>query len=161
MAWRGTGEKRLSAMQIFGTAVMAVGLLIIVISGIRSVKKPYSDFKESHTSYIEFDEDYESELSEKKVAIEGRDNRISILFCGALLIFAGVPFFYMPYTDGGLILRMKNKKKDSQDENEEEIASDPEFDYPDNDFDFIIRREIYELNHREQLENIRKKHSKR
>ena len=65
--------------------------------------------------------------------------------------------FFVPYTDKGIYLR---SKKDRRKKKEEEPEKDPEFDYPDDDYDFIIRRETYELLHKEQLENIRKKRNK-
>ena len=81
---------------------------------------------------------------------------IPVLIIGALMTFAGVPMFYKPYVDKGIKLRRQRKNR------KEEIPDkDPEFDYPDDESNFILRRETYELLHKEQLENIRKKYQQR
>ena len=78
------------------------------------------------------------------------------ILIGGILIMGGIPMFFVPYTDKGIWLRRKKERK----KKEEPVESDPEFDYPDDDYDFIIRRETYELLHKEKLEKIRNKHDK-
>ena len=125
--------------------------------GIETVKK-----KELPDKSIT-DEDLQ-EYAEMQEDMKTRWNnalRIPMVILGGVLILASIPLFYAPYDDKGLKLRWKIKKREKTADDDDENLKDPEFDYPDDDFDFIIRREIYELLHKEQLENIRKKRNKK
>lgn len=154
---KGYWKFRLSFSQIFGIILICTGLFMIWYFGIETVKK-----KELPDKSIT-DEDLQ-EYAEMQEDMKTRWNnalRIPMVILGGVLILASIPLFYAPYDDKGLKLRWKIKKREKTADDDDENLKDPEFDYPDDDFDFIIRREIYELLHKEQLENIRKKRNKK
>lgn len=154
---KGYWKFRLSFSQIFGIILICAGLFMIWYFGIETVKK-----KELPDKSIT-DEDLQ-EYAEMQEDMKTRWNnalRIPMVILGGVLILASIPLFYAPYDDKGLKLRWKIKKREKLADDDDENLKDPEFDYPDDDFDFIIRREIYELLHKEQLENIRKKRNKK
>jgi hypothetical protein len=154
---KGYWKFRLSFSQIFGIILICTGLFMIWYFGIETVKK-----KELPDKSIT-DEDLQ-EYAEMQEDMKTRWNnalRIPMVILGGVLILASIPLFYAPYDDKGLKLRRKIKKREKPADDDDENLKDPEFDYPDDDFDFIIRREIYELLHKEQLENIRKKRNKK
>ncbi|MBP3760382.1 MAG: DUF3899 domain-containing protein [Ruminococcus sp.] len=154
---KGYWKFRLSFSQIFGIILICTGLFMIWYFGIETVKK-----KELPDKSIT-DEDLQ-EYAEMQEDMKTRWNnalRIPMVILGGVLILASIPLFYAPYDDKGLKLRWKIKKREKPADDDDENLKDPEFDYPDDDFDFIIRREIYELLHKEQLENIRKKRNKK
>lgn len=159
----GTRRYEFSAMRSFGYLLLGLGTALIIVSGVMYVRqKDALHSGGNEYSYDEDDEITDDALSdeEKLRSASGKDTDRSFAafpFIGALMILAGVPLMYRPYADKGMRLRRRRRKKRT----EEIPQSDPEFDYPDDDYDFIIRRETYELLHKQQLENIRKKHSRR
>ena len=153
---KGYWKFRLSLSQIFGIIIICTGLFMIWYFGIGTAKQ-----KKLPEITAEDEDLQEYEEMQADIMARYRETlRIPMTVLGGILILASVPLFYAPYDDRGLKLRWKLKKHEKPDEDDEENLKDPEFDYPDNDFDFIIRRETYELLHKEQLENIRKKRKK-
>ena len=154
---KGYWKFRLSFSQIFGIILICTGLFMIWYFGIETVKKKELPDKsitdEELQEYAEMQEDMKTRWNNAL--------RIPMVVLGGVLILASIPLFYAPYDDNGLKLRWKIKKREKPTDDDDENLKDPEFDYPDDDFDFIIRREIYELLHKEQLENIRKKRNKK
>ena len=152
---KGYWKFRLSFSQIFGIILICTGLFMIWYFGIETTKQKIPDKSvtdEDMQEYIEMQEDMKTRWNNTL--------RIPMVVLGGVFILASVPLFYAPYDDKGLKLRWKLKKHEQPEEEDDENLKDPEFDYPDDDYDFIIRRETYELLHKEQLENIRKKRKK-
>ena len=146
---KGYWKFRLSFSQIFGIILICTGLFM------KTTKQKIPDKSvtdEDMQEYIEMQEDMKTRWNNTL--------RIPMVVLGGVFILASVPLFYAPYDDKGLKLRWKLKKHEQPEEEDDENLKDPEFDYPDDDYDFIIRRETYELLHKEQLENIRKKRKK-
>ena len=154
---------RPSALRIIGLLMMTAGLAIIFSFNLRSSfltekkEKPQAPSEESTTDESTDGESIISDYEEntgtaRKVSAKG----MPYILIGGILIMGGIPMFFVPYTDKGIWLRRKKERK----KKEEPVESDPEFDYPDDDYDFIIRRETYELLHKEKLEKIRNKHDK-
>ncbi|MBO5572261.1 MAG: DUF2065 domain-containing protein [Ruminococcus sp.] len=156
---------RPSALRIIGLLMMTAGLAIIFSFNLRSSfltekkEKPQAPSEESITEESNADESIISDYEEntetaRKVSAKG----MPYILIGGILIMGGIPMFFVPYDDKGLYLRSKKERKKKEDE--EPAETDPEFDYPDDDYDFIVRKETYELLHKQQLENIRNKNSK-
>lgn len=147
---------RPSTLRIAGLLMIISGLALIFSFDLKNKELAQTGGSEETTSTTEVS--IISEYSEKtENAREVSAAGLPFLTIGGILILGGIPMFFVPYTDKGVYLR---RKKDRKKKEEEVPEADPEFDYPDDDYDFIIRRETYELLHKEQLENIRKKHDK-
>ena len=145
---------RPSALKIVGLLMIISGIGLIFGFNIKNKELPQKENTEEPVSTMEvsiIDEYQEKTEHAREVSAAGTP----LLTIGGLLILGGIPMFFVPYTDKGIYLRKKKERKKKE---EEVPAKDPEFDYPDDDYDFIVRRETYELLHKEQLENIRKKH---
>ncbi|MBR1592615.1 MAG: hypothetical protein IJ666_06370 [Ruminococcus sp.] len=153
---KGYWKFRLSFSQILGIILIFAGLFMIWYFGVETAgRKKISDESitdEDIQEYIEMQEDINARQNETL--------RIPMVILGGVFILASVPLFYAPYDDKGLRLRWKIRKHERPEDDNDENLKDPEFDYPDDDFDFIIRRETYELLHKQQLENIRNKRKK-
>jgi hypothetical protein len=135
--------------------LICTGLFMMWYFGIHTVKiKELPDKNTSDDDLREYAEMQEDMNTRRSNAL-----RIPMTVLGGILILASIPLFYAPYDDKGLKLRWKIKRHEKSGDDDENLK-DPEFDYPDDDFDFIIRRETYELLHKEQLENIRKKRNR-
>ena len=148
-----------NAVRITGLLLIVLGMAFIVFFGINMNQKS-SNIPEQETADESDDIADEALRDEERLRENNIKNTASssipMLIIGALMTFAGVPMFYKPYVDKGIKLRRQRKKR------KEEIPDkDPEFDYPDDESNFILRRETYELLHKEQLENIRKKYQQR
>lgn len=154
--------KNHSFTQFRPSALKVVGLLMI-ISGIalifgfdlknKDLAKPVDTEEPASSAEVSIISEYQEKTENaRKASAAG----MPFLTIGGILILGGIPVFFVPYTDKGVYLRRKKerKKKDAEPE------KDTEFDYPDDDYDFIVRRETYELLHKEQLENIRNKRNK-
>lgn len=145
---------RPSALRVTGLLMMIAGLVLIFRFNLDN-----RDISE-HSGGNEMSSEVSiiSEYSEKtETARDTAAVGLPYLLIGGILIMGGIPMFFVPYTDRGQYLRRRKERKKKE---EEVPETDPEFDYPDDDYDFIIRKETYELLHKEQLENIRKKHEK-
>ena len=149
-------QYRPSFLRVMGLLMIVSGLAIIFSFDMKSKEIAKSDSSEevSATSEVSIIDDYCERTEHTR---EASAASLPFLTIGGILILGGIPMFFVPYTDKGIYLR---SKKDRRKKKKEEPEKDPEFDYPDDDYDFIIRRETYELLHKEQLENIRKKRNK-
>ncbi|MBP7188054.1 MAG: hypothetical protein KBA55_15135 [Ruminococcus sp.] len=151
---------RPSALRIIGLLMITAGLAIVFSFNLRSSfltekkEKPQAPSEESITDESIISDYEENTKTARKVSAKG----MPYILIGGILIMGGIPMFFVPYDDKGLYLRSKKERKKK--ENEEPAEIDPEFDYPDDDYDFIVRKETYELLHKQQLENIRNKNSK-
>lgn len=144
---------RPSALRVAGLLMMTAGLVIIFSFNLRNGYSSEQNDRQEMSSEVSIISEYEEKTeTAREVSAKG----LPYLLLGGILIMGGIPMFFVPYTDKGIWLRRKKERK----KKEEPVESDPEFDYPDDDYDFIIRRETYELLHKEKLEKVRKKHDK-
>ena len=148
---------RPSAVRMAGLIMIIAGLALIFSFGLKNKypeKKSNSEVPASNAEVSIISEYSENTEKVRDISSAG----LPFLIIGGILIMGGIPTFFVPYTDRGIYLRRKKERK----KKEEEIPeSDPEFDYPDDDYDFIIRRETYEMMHKQQLEDIRRKREKK
>lgn len=148
-------QYRPSFLRVMGLLMIVSGLAIIFSFDMKSKEIAKSDSSEevSATSEVSIIDDYCERTEHTR---EASAASLPFLTIGGILILGGIPMFFVPYTDKGIYLRRKKERK----KKDEETEKDPEFDYPDDDYDFIVRKETYELLHKEQLENIRNKRNK-
>lgn len=147
---------RPSAFQIFGVLLIAAGAAVLVRTGINAVK--YSAAEDGDPAvYDEASEDgtsaADSGEEEQQAVMTARGSGFSAAPClwlGAGLILCGVPFFYIPHGEEFRFRRRKRRKDD-------EVHEDKEFDYPDDEFDFVLDEETREKLLEEKFRKIYEK----
>lgn len=149
---------RFSAFQVIGIIMLVLGVLALTLTGVYAVKYKRVDQKalhyESNAEDGISDEEYPG--GEPDIPAKAKKNVYSAvpgLMLGAALIICAVPMFYVPHGEG-FSFRRRRRRRNVDD------MTDKEFDYPDEEFDFIIDEEtraklleekfrrIYENNHK-------------
>ncbi|MBR2283176.1 MAG: hypothetical protein IJ874_01990 [Ruminococcus sp.] len=166
---------RLPAAQVFGVLLIICGFLLMFRFGYYEARKAneysssgYSDADiqdSSQDSSQTTDSDADEDSMEAYRGVRARTAailRIPLVVLGGILIIAAVPLFYVPYVDRAPKYRTRYSEEEEEDE------TDPEFDYPDDDFDYVLdkdvrKRLIKERNRRvtEKMRRMRKNKRKR
>lgn len=155
---------RFSAFQVIGLIMLSLGMLALVLTGVNAVKYKRvgqkalhyeSNADETGSAEIASGEEYPGE--EPYSPAEAKESVYSTapgLMLGAALIICAVPMFYIPHGEGVRLRRRRRRVSDND-------MTDKEFDYPDDEFDFILDEEtrkklleekfrrIYEKNHKQ------------
>ena len=154
-------ELSLTGMQAAGIVLMLIGLLLLFGCGLTAYRHAVSDPREEleqHREEIEAGTDPEMILTE----IE-RQNRLKAAYLipwvvlGGILVISSVPLFYKPSSDGIRIRRRRHREDDA----EQFQLIDEEYDYPDDDFDYILDENIRSRLLREQQENRERERKRR
>lgn len=66
--------------------------------------------------------------------------QLSLAITGGLCLIFSVPCFYMPYSEYSLRLFRRKRRNDDTDE-----QAETEFDYPDDDFDYVLDEETRKI----------------
>ena len=136
---------RLPIAQIFGVLLIICGFVLMFSFGICKIGKQaghsssaYSD-TDSPDSYETEEDDAVIDYAEEYRAARYRAAailRIPLVVLGGILIIAAVPLFYTPHADR--VPKYRTSYREDNDEDE----TDSEFDYPDDDFDFVLDPEL-------------------
>lgn len=120
---------KISFSHILGILLIIVGLILIFSADI-SVKR---DRNRTETSTAQ-----ETEIAPP----ERPDNmkQLSLAITGGLCLIVSVPCFYMPYSEYSL--RLFRRKRRNEDTSEQ---AETEFDYPDDDFDYVLDEETRKI----------------
>lgn len=120
---------KMSFSHILGILLIIAGLILIFSADI-SVKR---DINKTETSTAQ-----ETEIAPP----ERPDNikQLSLAVTGGICLIVSVPCFYMPYSEYSLRLFRRKRKNDDISE-----QAETEFDYPDDDFDYIIDEETRKI----------------
>lgn len=129
---------------IWGILLILAGLIFIFLADI-SVKNERNCAETSTTQETEIEPP------------EKTDNmkHLSLAITGGLCLIISVPCFYMPYSEYSLRLFRRKRKNDDIPE-----QTETEFDYPDDDFDYILDEETRKILI-EFRDEQRKKYNKR
>ena len=111
---------RISISHIIGIFLIIAGIILILSADI-SVKR---DVNKINTS---------SEIVQPEK--DDKIKSISLAVKGGMCLIVSVPFFYMPYCEYNYSLFRRKRKKEEKENTEQ---AEKEFDYPDDDFDYII-----------------------
>lgn len=151
---------RLSAFQAIGIIMTVLGILVLVLTGIRAVKHESSSRKMPQSGYLAegetSGEEYGDDTTEPESITNAKRSSYSAasgLLLGAALIIGAVPFLYMPHGEGFSFRRRRRRVSDDD-------MTDKEFDYPDDEFDFIIDEETRKKLIEEKFRRIYEKHHK-
>ena len=164
---------RVSVTQLLGMLLMCAGLVIIIAAGAGAYRNASDKLTDKNEKYMA--EDIEATLSEEDalyeegVLIDTQENAsesrssmsvMPLLLLGGIMILASVPLFYTSYNDKGLWLRLRTKH-DYEDTLADEDDIDDEFDYPTDDYEYILDDEIRERLIAERDRKIKEKMKQR
>lgn len=151
-----------SGLQILGCLMMLSGLVLLFGSGVSIWRLLHQD---PHDALAEHQEELKAGISpdiiESEILINYRLQaaaKLPQLFLSGLLVIGSVPLFYAPYADGLELWRRPRKVKAETEEPESLV--DEQFIYPDDDFDFIIDKNIRAKLIREKRRRLRKQKRK-
>lgn len=143
---------RLSGIQLTGLFLIVAGLLLLMGSGACAIKQSRKSAQQrmTETEVSEEEDIPDSEPAPGQAAKKEISLTMPMVAFGGVMILAGIPCFYLPHAEGG----KRRRKYEDEDDGEPE---DEEFDYPDDDFDFILDDEIRDKLIAERAEKIRAK----
>ncbi len=120
---------KISFSHILGILLIIAGLILIFSADI-SVKR---DINKTETSTVQ-----ETEIAppERPDSIK----QLSLAIMGGICLIVSVPCFYMPYSEYSL--RLFRRKRRNEDTSEQ---AETEFDYPDDDFDYVLDEETRKI----------------
>jgi len=145
---------RFSFMQLSGIILIILGITLMTSSAIRgkAIKKAVIREYEELCEEEDMDADMLRIEAERQSRIKAADE-VHKTIIGGLIVILGAPLFYSPFADWERSFR-RSRKSDAERRKKEK---DSEFDYPDDEFDFVLDKEVREQLIRERDENIRKK----
>ncbi len=148
---------RFSFMQLSGMILIILGITLMTASAIRgkAIKKAVIREYEELCEEEDMDADMLRIEAERQSRIKAADE-VHKTIIGGLIVILGAPLFYSPFADWERSFR-RSRKSDAERRKKEK---DSEFDYPDDEFDFVLDKEVREQLIRERDENIRKKKEK-
>ena len=143
---------RIGISHILGIILIITGLILILVADISA---NHND-KNIDNSISESEIIQDTEIITPPEKTDNTDLKaLSFAIAGGLCLITAIPCFYMPYS--GYALRLFRRKRKNKDDSEQ---AEKEFDYPDDDFDYIIeeetRKALIELRNQNR-KNINKK----
>ncbi|MBQ8927610.1 MAG: hypothetical protein IJ055_04955 [Oscillospiraceae bacterium] len=128
----------LTLSQILGILMLIAGLWLLFGSGLQAYRAVTRDPEEQlwqHEEELEAGVPQETVLEEIRLANRRQAMwRVPLVLFGGILTAAAPPLFYAPYAEGLIRLRHRRRKE----EDEEVWFVDEAYDYPDDEFDYII-----------------------
>lgn len=148
----------ITGIQILGILFMLTGFVLLFSCGLRAIHYISSDPHSQLAQYqMEIDAGVDMDAIVAEIRLENRKKAAAMipwLILGGILVISCPPMFYAPYADG-LRIRIRKTKDDEEPDN----VIDEGYDYPDDEFDFILDRNVRDRLIREKEERLKKRHN--